>query len=182
MKATGIVRRIDDLGRVVIPKEIRRTLRIKDGESLEIYTGRDGEIILKKYSPLEAIGDYANKYCEAMYETSSRATIVTDTDQILAVVGNQAHTKEGVQLLPGYIRLIVKRKQTILSKGEKEFKDIYPEFPENIEKVMITPIIKNGDVIGGIMVLKQEGKPDFNVVDEKLGALGANYFANQMQS
>lgn len=180
MKATGIVRRIDDLGRVVIPKEIRRTLRIKDGESLEIYTGRDGEIILKKYSQLESIGDYAKKYCEAMYETTSRPTIVTDTDQILSVVGNQAETKEGVQLLPSYIRFLVKRKQSILSRGEKDFKDIYPEFPEHVDQIMITPIIKNGDVIGGVMTLKIEGKPDFTQADEKLGVLGANYFSNQM--
>ena len=71
MKATGIVRRIDDLGRVVIPKEIRRTLRIREGDPLEIFTDREGEVILKKYSPIGELNEFANEYCESLYETTN---------------------------------------------------------------------------------------------------------------
>ena len=69
MRATGIVRRIDDLGRVVIPKEIRRTMRIREGDPLEIFTDRDGSVILRKYSPIGEIGEFAQEYAEAMHKT-----------------------------------------------------------------------------------------------------------------
>ena len=88
MKATGIVRRIDDLGRVVIPKEIRRTLRIREGDPLEIFTDREGEIILKKYSPIGELGTLAKLYAESLSQTLGCTVCVTDTDQIVAVSGS----------------------------------------------------------------------------------------------
>ena len=87
MKATGIVRRIDDLGRVVIPKEIRRTMRIREGDPLEIYTDRDGEVIFKKYSPIGELGDFAACYAESLAKTSGIGVCVTDRDNIIAVSG-----------------------------------------------------------------------------------------------
>src|SRR6478735_11597866 len=87
MKATGIVRRIDDLGRVVIPKEIRRTLRIREGDPLEIFVDRDGEVILKKYSPIGELGDFAKEYAESLSETLGHITLITDRDVIIAVAG-----------------------------------------------------------------------------------------------
>jgi len=80
MKATGIVRRIDDLGRVVIPKEIRRTLRIREGDPLEIFVDRDGEVILKKYSPIGELGDFAKEYAESLYESTGHITMISDRD------------------------------------------------------------------------------------------------------
>ena len=88
MKATGIVRRIDDLGRVVIPKEIRRTLRIKEGDPLEIFTDREGEIILKKYSPIGELSAFAKEYAEALAMTSGHSVCITDRDQVVAAAGN----------------------------------------------------------------------------------------------
>ena len=85
MKATGIVRRIDDLGRVVIPKEIRRTLRIREGDPLEIFVDRDGEVILKKYSPIGELGDFAQEYAESLYESTGHITIITDRDAVIAL-------------------------------------------------------------------------------------------------
>lgn len=85
MKATGIVRRIDDLGRVVIPKEIRRTLRIREGDPLEIFTDSDGEIILKKYSPIGELGAFAKEYAESLAQTIGHVTCIVDKDQIIAV-------------------------------------------------------------------------------------------------
>ena len=87
MKATGIVRRIDDLGRVVIPKEIRRTMRIKEGDPLEIYTDREGEVIFKKYSPIGEMQDFATDYAEALQKTSSSPIFICDRDAVIAVSG-----------------------------------------------------------------------------------------------
>ena len=87
MRATGIVRRIDDLGRVVIPKEIRRTLRIRESEPLEIFTGKEGEIVLKKYSPISEMTGFAKQYMESLSQVSGRIAVVADRDQFIAVSG-----------------------------------------------------------------------------------------------
>ena len=87
MKATGIVRRIDDLGRIVIPKEIRRTLRIREADPLEIFTDREGEIILKKYSPIGEMGTFAKQYAESMAQVSGHVAMISDRDQFIAVAG-----------------------------------------------------------------------------------------------
>ena len=87
MKATGIVRRIDDLGRVVIPKEIRRTLRIREGDPLEIYTDTNGEVIFKKYSPIGELSDFASQYAEVISKISGKPMIISDRDHIIAVAG-----------------------------------------------------------------------------------------------
>src|SRR5690554_1328456 len=87
MKATGIVRRIDDLGRIVIPKEIRRTLRIRERDALEIFTDRDGEVILKKYSPIADLEDFAQEYADSLYESTGHVTLITDRDAYIAVAG-----------------------------------------------------------------------------------------------
>ncbi len=87
MKATGIVRRIDDLGRVVIPKEIRRTLRIREGDPLEIFVDREGEVILKKYSPIGELGDFAKEYADSLYESTGHISLIADRDMVIAVAG-----------------------------------------------------------------------------------------------
>ena len=88
MKATGVVRRIDDLGRIVLPKELRRTMRIKEGESLEIYTDGDNKIVLKKYSPVNQINDFVKEFTESMYTTNKRNILVTDNEKIVAASGD----------------------------------------------------------------------------------------------
>ena len=87
MKATGVVRRIDDLGRVVIPKEIRKTLRIKEGDPLEIFTDKEGEIILKKYSPIGELTEFATGYAETLAKTTGHIACITDKDTVIAVSG-----------------------------------------------------------------------------------------------
>src|SRR4051794_17595655 len=88
MKATGIVRRIDDLGRVVIPKEIRRTLRIREGDPLEIFVDRDGEVILKKYSPISELSDFAKEYAEALFDSLGNPVLICDRDSYIALAGS----------------------------------------------------------------------------------------------
>ena len=87
MKATGVVRRIDDLGRIVIPKEIRRTLRIREGDPLEIFTDKEGEIILKKYSPIGELSEFASQYAETLAKTTGHIACISDKDTIIAVAG-----------------------------------------------------------------------------------------------
>ena len=88
MKATGIVRRIDDLGRIVVPKEIRRTLRIREGDPLEIFTDREGEIILKKYSPIGELSQFAGEYAESLAQTTGHLVLITDCDHVVTASGN----------------------------------------------------------------------------------------------
>ncbi len=87
MKATGIVRRIDDLGRVVIPKEIRRTMRIREGDPLEIFTDNDGEVIFKKYSPIGELSSFAGQYGEVLFKTGGYPVIICDRDHVISVAG-----------------------------------------------------------------------------------------------
>ena len=93
MKATGVVRRIDDLGRIVLPKELRRTMRIKEGESLEIYTDGTDRIILKKYSPVQNVNDFVEEFVESLYASNKKDIIITDNEKVIAYAGN-FQTKE----------------------------------------------------------------------------------------
>ena len=113
MKATGIVRRIDDLGRVVIPKEIRRTLRIKEGDPLEIFTDREGEIILKKYSPIGELSAVAKEYAEALAMTSGHSVCITDRDQVVAAAGNNRKEYAGKAISRQLENLIQNRDQLL---------------------------------------------------------------------
>mgnify|MGYP000532614951 CR=1 FL=1 len=122
MKATGIVRRIDDLGRVVIPKEIRRTLRIKEGTPLEIFTDREGEIILKKYSPIGELSTFAREYAEALAQTTGVLVCITDHDQVVAAAGHGSREIAGKRDQPASgekLLRIGKASVLILEKKEK---------------------------------------------------------------
>ena len=110
MKATGIVRRIDDLGRVVIPKEIRRTMRIREGDPLEIYTSRDGEVIFKKYSLLGGVEDFAADLCETMSRSTGCVCAVTDRDTIIAVAGGGKRELMGKRIAPELEQIMEGRK------------------------------------------------------------------------
>jgi len=119
LKATGIVRRIDDLGRVVIPKEIRRTLRIREGDPLEIFTDREGEVILKKYSPIGELSDFAAQYAESLHKTSGHITCISDRDTIIAVSG--ASKKEFLEkALSPEVERIIEEKNTLVIKAPEE--------------------------------------------------------------
>ncbi|MEG0590905.1 MAG: stage V sporulation T C-terminal domain-containing protein, partial [Lachnospiraceae bacterium] len=119
MKATGIVRRIDDLGRVVIPKEIRRTLRIREGDPLEIFTDREGEIILKKYSPIGELGTFARQYAESLSQTMGSIVCVTDRDQIIAAAGNGKKELQDKDISRQLQNSIEQREQIVAGMEEK---------------------------------------------------------------
>ena len=130
MKATGIVRRIDDLGRVVIPKEIRRTLRIREGDPLEIFTSNDGEVIFKKYSPIGELSAFAGQYAEILHKTSSRPVIVCDRDHVVSASGLPKKELLERRISPALEELIEERKSYIY--GQQGGALLYPV--EGIER------------------------------------------------
>lgn len=177
MKATGIVRRIDDLGRIVIPKEIRRTLRIRESDPLEIFTDREGEIILKKYSPIGEMRTFAIQYAESMALNTEHIVIITDRDQVIAAAGgkkdllNKSLTKDFENILEN--RMLVKEN----TKGIR-ITDIDTERNSKI----IQPIICEGDVIGAVVVMGKDEAAKLSETEVKIAAIAANFLGRQMEA
>lgn len=183
MKATGIVRRIDDLGRVVIPKEIRRTLRIREGDPLEIFTDREGEVILKKYSPIGELSDFASQYAESLHKTSGHITCISDRDTIIAVSG--ASKKEFVEKsISSDVERIIEEKNTLIVKTPEE-KTITILADENGDKryssQVVSPIISEGDPIGSVMFLSTDPDIRMGEVEAKLAQTAAGFLGKQME-
>ena len=143
MKATGIVRRIDDLGRVVIPKEIRRTMRIREGDPLEIYTSRDGEVIFKKYSLLGGLEDFAADLCETMSRSTGAICAVTDRDTVIAVAGGARRELMGKRISPELERIMEARK-IYQSTGEGPAVPV-SEDSDKLRACVAAPILAEGD-------------------------------------
>jgi AbrB family transcriptional regulator (stage V sporulation protein T) len=174
MKATGIVRRIDDLGRVVIPKEIRRTLRLREGTPLEIFTDREGEIILKKYSPMVELAAFAGQYAEAMSQATGLIVCITDRDQVIAVSGGAR--KELLE------RVIGERQVVQSGKDEKSFVQLVDEELEGITAQVVAPIICEGDAIGAVAIMSREPRARFGEMEMKLAATACGFLGRQMES
>lgn len=151
MKATGIVRRIDDLGRVVIPKEIRRTMRIREGDPLEIYTDRDGEVIFKKYSPVGEMLSEAQGYCETLYKSCGIVVAVCDRDGVIACAG--APKKQVLdQKIPSEVEAVMDSRQLYTyTPGTESI--VLGGSSWSVSSMM--PILSEGDVIGGVMCLRE---------------------------
>ncbi|QOS98523.1 stage V sporulation protein T [Brevibacterium sp. JNUCC-42] len=178
MKATGIVRRIDDLGRVVIPKEIRRTLRIREGDPLEIFVDRDGEVILKKYSPIGELADFAKEYADSLYESLNHIVIISDRDTVIAVAG--ASKKEYLEKPIG--SLVEKSLEERKSKVEKNSGqyEVCRDMPEQYSSYVVAPIVAGGDPIGAVILLnKAEGK--MGELEMKMAETAAGFLAKQME-
>jgi len=177
MKATGIVRRIDDLGRVVIPKEIRRTLRIREGDPLEIFTDRDGEVILKKYSPISELGQFAKEYVETLYETLGTPALISDRDEMIAVSGLSKKDYLNRQLSPDLDEIMTGRK-IVTEKLEKAIEWV-PGQVEQVKSYCIAPIIAAGDTIGAVYLLS---KVHFiGETEMKAAETAAHFLAKQME-
>jgi len=183
LKATGIVRRIDDLGRVVIPKEIRRTLRIREGDPLEIFTDREGEVILKKYSPIGELSDFAAQYADSLHKTSGHITCISDRDTIIAVSG--ASKKEFLEKsLSSDVEKIIEEKTTLVVKAPEE-KTITILADENGERryssQVVSPIISEGDPIGAVMFLSTDPNVRMGEIEAKLAQSAAGFLGKQME-
>jgi AbrB family transcriptional regulator (stage V sporulation protein T) len=185
MKATGIVRRIDDLGRVVIPKEIRRTMRIREGDPLEIYTNREGEVIFKKYSPIGEITVFAAQYAETLFRTANLEVLICDRDSVIAVSG--VSKKEYLE------RSLSREIENIMEgRGLYRYKDgddfVYPLDSQSSHFVSCAmPIITEGDVIGCVISLSMCGRPreesdSLRDTEVKLVSTAAIFLGKQMES
>ena len=177
MKATGIVRRIDDLGRVVIPKEIRRTLRIREGDPLEIFVDRDGEVILKKYSPISELGDFAREYAEAIYDSLGNPVIICDRDTYIAVAGGskKEYLNKSVSDL---VEKIMDERNAVLESpnGQISFVDSHDE---DVQSYAAAPIIASGDPIGAVLIYSKDST--LGEVEQKSVETAASFLARQME-
>lgn len=179
MKATGIVRRIDDLGRVVIPKEIRRTLRIRDGDPLEIYTERDGEVIFKKYSPVGELSDFAAQICESLYKTGDCVAAVCDRDSVIACAGVPKKEFIDKRVSEALAEIMDARKLfTAAPISELAF----VEGDETLYLSVAAPIITEGDVLGCVVFVAKQGSPEPTEVQIKLASAVASFLGKQMEA
>lgn len=180
MKATGIVRRIDDLGRIVIPKEIRRTLRIRESDPLEIFTDREGEIILKKYSPIGEMNTFARQYAESLSQVSGCVALIADRDQFIAVSGGFKSIL-GKSISKELEEKINNRETIIASRGEKGFIPITQDVTDEFLHEAISPIICEGDVIGAVALISNDEKGKPGEVEQKLIQSASGFLGRQME-
>lgn len=155
MKATGIVRRIDDLGRIVIPKEIRRTMRIREGDPMEIFTSREGEILLKKYSPVGELGEFATTIAESMAQTVGELVCVTDRDYVVAAAGSGKKEFEGKLLDAQLQSAIDHRCNQVVADNKTSFIKITQDDEKDYESQAIATILSHGDCIGSVIILSK---------------------------
>ena len=180
MKATGIVRRIDDLGRVVIPKEIRRTMRIREGDPLEIYTSRDGEVIFKKYSLMGGLDEFAAQFCETLSKSCGAITAVTDRDAIIAVAGGGKRELMGKRISPQLEQIMEDRKIYQHAAGERQV--FVTDSGEKYTASVAAPIISEGDVLG-LVLFVEDGEPLVTGETEyKLAQTIAAFLGKHMES
>lgn len=181
MKATGIVRRIDDLGRVVIPKEIRRTLRIREGDPLEIFTDREGEVILKKYSPIGELANFARQYAESISQTLGCLVCICDMDQVIAASGSGRKDMQDKYITKQLGKAMGDRSEILAENGDKKFIKIVNEQEDSFSGEVIVPIICEGDVIGAVVLLNREDKKKFGETEKKIAVCAAGFLGRQME-
>lgn len=181
MKATGIVRRIDDLGRVVIPKEIRRTLRIKEGTPLEIFTDREGEIILKKYSPIGELSIFAKEYAEALAQTTGMISCITDHDQVVAAAGSGSKDLVGKEISKNLEEVIGERTGKCLNVNDRGKVPVTYDQKEIQMAQAIQPIICAGDAIGSVILMGKNEKDNMGQAEKMLVQTAAGFLGRQME-
>lgn len=177
MKATGIVRRIDDLGRVVIPKEIRRTLRIRENDPLEIYTDSDGEVVFKKYSPVGELSNFAGQYAEVLAKISGLPTIISDRDHIVSAAG--VSKREFLERrVTSAVEEFMESRRNFCAKKDDTVQPV-----EGVEQwaSIVYPIISAGDVTGSVIMLTTEEQSVPTETEIKLAQSAASFLGKQME-
>ena len=178
MKATGIVRRIDDLGRIVIPKEIRRTMRIREGDPLEIYTASDGEVIFKKYSPIGELSEFAGQYTDVLYRATNLPVIITDRDHVIAVSGMPKKDAMDKRISAALEELIAERASYVASPDAKA---LYPMAESDREAGIAFPIIGSGDVSGSVVLMLGQNGALPTQTEIKLVSVAASFLGKQTE-
>ena len=182
MRATGIVRRIDELGRVVIPKEIRRTLRIREGDPLEIFTDHDGEVVLKKYSPIGEIANIAKDYTDSLYRTLGHITCICDRDAVVSATGATKRELIEKPLSPEVEAILQSRQISLLNlmAGAKMI-PVTADRADAYTSQLIAPILADGEIIGGLMLLSRDSGASMGEVDQKVAETTTSIIARQME-
>lgn len=178
MKATGIVRRIDDLGRVVIPKEIRRTMRIREGDPLEIYTSSDGEVIFKKYSAIGEMSENANQVADIMHKLAGCPVVVFDRDHVVATSGVTKREFQERRVSPELEELMEARKQYFAEDADRTFHPV-----EGMEQTSLAamPILSAGDVTGAVTFLSNNSKQTVSELQKSLVNAAAQFLGRQVE-
>lgn len=179
MKATGIVRRIDDLGRIVIPKEIRRTLRIRESDPLEIYTGGQGEVIFKKYSPIGELSAFAGDYAEVLARTAGVSVLIFDRDHVVAAAGVPKKDWLGLHISPGLQQIAEARRLAAPPVGSLVPVEGPLESPRSVR--VAAPIVSCGDVAGCVVFLSQENTTPPGETEQKLASVAAALLSRQLE-
>ena len=184
MKATGIVRRIDDLGRVVIPKEIRRTMRIREGDPLEIYTDREGEVIFKKYSPIGELAAFAAQYAETLHKTCALSVVITDRDAVIACAGvpRKEYTDKS---LSEELEHLIENRSLFVQREDATPVAVLADGGNHVVRCAM-PIISGGDIIGCVAsVSEQSADPRRDAptgeVEQKLVITAAGFLGRQLE-
>lgn len=180
MKATGIVRRIDDLGRVVIPKEIRRTMRIREGDPLEIYTDKDGEVIFKKYSLMGGLGDFAAQLCDTMNKTTGKIIAITDRDTCIAAAGTPKRELTD-RRLSHEMEQIMEARQVYQYKAGDAPVQICEDSDKHLA-VTAAPILSEGDVLGCVVFCGTAEDMSAGEIEFKLAQTIAGFLGKHMES
>lgn len=180
MKATGIVRRIDDLGRVVIPKEIRRTMKIREGDPLEIFTEKDGEVIFKKYSPIGELGEFSSVYADTLAKVSGFPVCITDKDMVISVSGVPKKELSERTISQDMEKMLTNKEAYTQKTGDTKKLPVV----EGNDKYVVaasSPIIADGDAIGLVVILS-DGTKKVGEVEEKLTRSAAGFLGRHMES
>lgn len=181
MKATGIVRRIDDLGRVVVPKEIRRTLRIREGDPMEIFTNHEGEVILKKYSPIGEMDGIAKQYAESLAKISGCKVLISDRDQVIAATGGAKKSNIG-KTISSQLEDLMEDRGTLSTEEGKKSIPIIEGDEEEIAGQVVCPILCEGDVIGSVVIEGKDENNSISAVEYKMAAVAASFLGRQMEA
>ena len=180
MKATGIVRRVDDLGRIVIPKEIRRTPKIREGDPLEIYTEKDGGVIFRKYSPMGELQDFAAQICESIGANTGRIAAVSDRDAIIALSGAPRRELMDKPNSRELDKLMENRKAYRYEPGQTKLRAT--EASDRYHLGVAAPILSQGDLMGCVMLLMNEEDKPLAEADQRLAQTVAGFLGRQMES
>ena len=181
MRETGIVRRIDELGRVVIPKEIRKTLRIRENDPLEFYTERD-QLILKKYSPVSSVSEIAESIAQSIYQILEKPCVITDTDAVLIVTGNKDRDWVNKTLSAEFEKILKDRKSLVASRQDGNNPVTVCRGGEpDVENQIVVPVVSNGDCFGAIVIYDRDKTARFTSTDVKLAQLAALTLAKQFE-
>lgn len=185
MKATGIVRRIDDLGRVVIPKEIRRTLRIREGDPLEIFTDKEGGVILRKYSFIGELNDFAKEYADTIAQILGHIVCIADKDNIIAVSGATVKKDFQDKRISSELEQLIAGKETFIADKNtgKNPCDVIADDEAKYTAQLIAPIVTafDGKGIGAVILLSKEPNAVMGDSDIKVARSAADFLAKQMQ-